>query len=92
MDRSLQQEGRFYTLGTGDMSTTEAEKKRDEFMRTLNGSQEPDSDGTRQPLKLREFIEQSTCRSAGRSGKLLRLAHPKTGFGTTSSTISPIGP
>lgn len=57
MDRSLQQEGRFYTLGTGDMSTTEAEKKRDEFMRTLNGSQEPDSDGTR-PLKLREFIEQ----------------------------------
>jgi hypothetical protein len=57
MDRSQQQEGRFYTLGTGDMSTTEAEKKRDEFMRTLNGSQEPDSDGTR-PLKLREFIEQ----------------------------------
>ena len=43
--------------GTGNMSTTDAEKKRDEFMRTLNGSQEPDSDGTR-PLKLREFIEQ----------------------------------
>jgi hypothetical protein len=43
--------------GTGNMSTTEAEKKRDEFMRTSNGSQEPDSDGTR-PLKLREFIEQ----------------------------------
>jgi hypothetical protein len=49
--------GRFHTLGTGDMSTTEAEKKRDEFTRTLNGFQEPNSDGTR-PLKLREFIEQ----------------------------------
>lgn len=48
---------RFHTLGTGGMSKTEAEKKRDEFMRTVNGCPEADSDGTR-PLKLREFIEQ----------------------------------
>jgi integrase len=39
------------------MSKTDAEKKRDEFMRTVNGCAEPDSDCTR-PLKLREFIEQ----------------------------------
>ena len=82
MDRSLQygREGRFHTLGSGDMSTTEAEKKRHEFMRTLNGSPEPDSDGTR-PLKLREFIEQQYllfCRKKW-----------KTGFGTTSSPIGP---
>ena len=75
--------GRFHTLGTGDMSTTEAEKKRDEFMCTLNGSQEPDSDGTR-PLKLRECIEQQYllfCRkkwkasTAGTSDDRIRQDH-----------------
>jgi integrase len=48
----------FHTLGAGNLSKTEAENKRDEFMRTINGVDAPKEDGTR-PLMLGEFIEQT---------------------------------
>jgi integrase len=48
---------RFHTLGAGSMTKTEAEKERDEFMRTVNGCAEPDPEGMR-PITLREFIEE----------------------------------
>jgi hypothetical protein len=83
--------GRFHTLGTGDMSTTEAEKKRDEFTRTLNGSQERDSDATR-PFKLREFIEQQYLLFCRKKWKASTAGTSGDRFGTTSSTISTIGP
>jgi hypothetical protein len=44
-------------LGPGSMTKTQAEKERDEFMRTINGCAEPDTRGLR-PLLLGEFIEQ----------------------------------
>lgn len=49
---------RFYTLrGAGNMTKSQAEKERDEFMRTINGCDQPNADGLR-PVLLREFIEQ----------------------------------
>jgi integrase len=52
-------EGRrqYHTLpGGGSMTKTQAEKERDEFMRTINGCDEPGSRGLR-PVLLGEFIE-----------------------------------
>jgi integrase len=49
---------RFHTLhGAGSMTKSQAEKERDEFMRTINGCDQPDTGGLR-PVLLREFIEQ----------------------------------
>ena len=48
---------RFHTLGTGSMTKTAAEELRDDFMRTVNGSDEPE-EGRIRPLLLREFIDQ----------------------------------
>ena len=48
---------RYHTLGAGSMTKTDANTKRDEFMRTLNGSDEPEEGGIR-PILLREFIDQ----------------------------------
>ena len=49
---------RFHTLrGAGSMTKSQAEKERDEFMRTINGCEVPDEGGLR-PVLLREFIEQ----------------------------------
>ena len=48
---------RYHTLGAGSMTKTDATAKRDEFMRTVNGSGEPEVDGIR-PVLLREFIDQ----------------------------------
>jgi hypothetical protein len=44
-------------LGTGSMTKTQAEKERDEFMRSINGCDEPGNRGIR-PVLLGEFIEQ----------------------------------
>ena len=43
-------------LGAGTMTKTQAEKERDEFMRTINGCAGPDTRGL-QPVLLGEFIE-----------------------------------
>jgi integrase len=49
----------YHTLhGAGSMTKTQAEKERDEFMRTINGCDEPDADGLR-PVSLGEFIERT---------------------------------
>jgi integrase len=48
---------RYHTLGSGSMTKTDASSKRDEFMRTVNGSGEPEVGGIR-PVLLREFIDQ----------------------------------
>jgi hypothetical protein len=48
---------RYHTLGAGSMTKTDATAKRDEFMRTVNGSGEPEIGGIR-PVLLREFIDQ----------------------------------
>ncbi len=48
---------RYHTLGPGTMTKTDANMKRDEFMRTMNGSDEPEEGGIR-PVLLREFIDQ----------------------------------
>jgi len=48
---------RYHTLGAGSMTKTDATAKRDEFMRTVNGSGEPEVGGIR-PVLLREFIDQ----------------------------------
>lgn len=48
---------RYHTLGAGTMTKTAAQGLRDEFMRTVNGSDEPE-DGRTRPVLLREFIDQ----------------------------------
>ncbi len=48
---------RFRTLGPGSMKKTDAERAREEFMRTINGVAAPSEDGTR-PVMLAEFILQ----------------------------------
>jgi hypothetical protein len=48
---------RYHTLGAGSMTKADATTKRDEFMRTVNGSGEPEVGGIR-PVLLREFIDQ----------------------------------
>ena len=48
---------RYHTLGAGTMTKTAAQELRDEFMRTVNGSDEPE-DGRNRPVLLREFIDQ----------------------------------
>jgi integrase len=48
---------RYHTLGAGAMTKTAAQELRDEFMRTVNGSEEPE-DGRNRPVLLREFIDQ----------------------------------
>ncbi len=48
---------RYHTLGAGTMTKTAAQERRDDFMRTVNGSNEPEEGGIR-PLLLREFIDQ----------------------------------
>jgi integrase len=48
---------RYHTLGAGAMTKTAAQGLRDEFMRTVNGSDEPE-DGRNRPVLLREFIDQ----------------------------------
>src|SRR5262245_58788444 len=49
---------RCHTIGIGKMTKTDAEKERDEFMRAINGIEEPEPGGTR-PLLFSEFIEQT---------------------------------
>jgi len=48
---------RYHTLGAGTMTKTAAQGLRDGFMRTVNGSDEPE-DGRSRPVLLREFIDQ----------------------------------
>jgi integrase len=48
---------RYHTLGAGSMIKTAAEQLRGEFMRSVNGSGEPETGGLR-PVLLREFVEQ----------------------------------
>jgi integrase len=48
---------RYHTLGAGTMTKTAAQGLCDEFMRTVNGSDEPE-DGRNRPVLLREFIDQ----------------------------------
>ena len=48
---------RYHTLGDGSMTKTAAQELRDEFMRTVNGSDEPET-GRLRPVLLREFIDQ----------------------------------
>jgi len=47
---------RHHTLGAGSLNKTEAEKRRDQFMRTLNGGN-PEQGGLR-PVLLRDFVDQ----------------------------------
>ena len=49
---------RFHTLGAGNMTKSQAEQARDEFMRTINGCDNPETGGMR-PLLLSEFIDQT---------------------------------
>jgi len=49
---------RHHTLGNGSMTKSEAQGKQDDFMRVVNGSDQPDDGGIR-PVLLREFIEQT---------------------------------
>ena len=49
---------RFQTLGAGNLTKSQAEQARDEFMRTINGCDEPQIGGLR-PLLLSEFINQT---------------------------------
>jgi hypothetical protein len=73
----------YHTLhGAGSMTKTQAEKERDEFMRTINGCDEPDTDGLR-PVSLGEFIERTYLVFQRRSGKRPRLARPRIESGTT---------
>jgi integrase len=48
---------RYHTLGAGTMTKTAAQELRDEFMRAVNGSDEPE-DGRNRPVLLREFVDQ----------------------------------
>ena len=48
---------RYHTLGGGSMTKTAADQLRDEFMRSVNGSGEPETGGVR-PVLLREFVDQ----------------------------------
>ncbi len=48
---------RYHTLGGGAMTKTAADQLRDEFMRSVNGSGEPETGGVR-PVLLREFVDQ----------------------------------
>jgi integrase len=48
---------RYHTLGAGSLTKTKAQELRDEFMRTVNGSDEPET-GRLRPVLLREFVEQ----------------------------------
>ena len=48
---------RYHTLGAGSMTKTAAQELRDAFMRTVNGSDEPE-EGKIRPVLLREFIDQ----------------------------------
>jgi integrase len=48
---------RYHTLGAGSMTKTAAQSLRDDFMRTVNGSDEPEQDRIR-PVLLREFVDQ----------------------------------
>jgi len=48
---------RYHTQGAGTMTKTAAQGLRDEFMRTVNGSEQPE-DGRNRPVLLREFIDQ----------------------------------
>jgi integrase len=48
---------RYHTLGSGSMTKTAAEQMRDEFMRSVNGSDQPEA-GALRPVLLREFVEQ----------------------------------
>jgi hypothetical protein len=47
---------RHHTLGVGSLTKADAEKKRNEFMRTVNGG-DPEQGGNR-PVLLREFVDQ----------------------------------
>jgi site-specific recombinase XerC len=46
------------TLGAGNLTKSQAEQARDEFMRTINGCDNPEPGGLR-PLLLSEFINQT---------------------------------
>ena len=48
---------RYHTLGAGSMTKTAAQQLCEEFMRAVNGSEEPE-DGRIRPVLLREFIDQ----------------------------------
>jgi len=48
---------RYHTLGVGSLTKTRAQELRDEFMRTVNGSDEPET-GRLRPVLLREFVDQ----------------------------------
>jgi hypothetical protein len=48
---------RYHTLGAGTMTKTASQELRDEFMREVNGSDEPE-DGRNRPVLLREVIDQ----------------------------------
>src|SRR5262245_61629127 len=48
---------RYHTLGVGSMTKTAAQQLRGEFMRSVNGSAEPE-DGRFRPVLLSEFVEE----------------------------------
>lgn len=48
---------RYHTLGVGSLTKTAAQQLRDDFMRSVNGSEEPETGGLRAVL-LREFVVQ----------------------------------
>jgi hypothetical protein len=48
---------RHHTPGNGSMTKSEARGKRDDFMRILNGGEQPEDGGMR-PVLLREFLDQ----------------------------------
>ena len=48
---------RYHTLGAGSMTKTAAQGLCDDFMRTVNGSDEPE-EGRIRPVLLREFVDQ----------------------------------
>jgi len=74
---------RYHTLGAGTMTKPAGQGLRDEFMRTVNGSEQPE-DGRNRPVLLREFMIRFTCRSSAKSGRSQHKAPPRTGSCTTS--------
>lgn len=48
---------RYHTLGAGTMTKTSAQELRDEFMRKVNGADQPE-EGRLRPVLLREFVDQ----------------------------------
>src|SRR4051812_19430207 len=49
---------RYHTLGAGTMTKTAAQELRDEFMRKVNGADQPEESRLR-PVLLREFVDQA---------------------------------